>query len=190
MPLGTLQRDFFGPDAINGVFINGGSQVKEILADAKNVSAYMSNEDLKNAYLDFLQITYVSIGMIVVIGVFLGVAIVYNTVILMINERTVDIASMRILGMTIGEVFSVIAREIAVISVLGIILGIPLGTKSVEMIAVAFNTDLYSFTTNPMPMDYVNTALITVLAIVISLALSYRKIRHANFVDALKNQVS
>jgi putative ABC transport system permease protein len=108
----------------------------------------------------------------------------------MINERTVDIASMRILGMTIGEVFSVIAREIAVISVLGIILGIPLGTKSVEMIAVAFNTDLYSFTTNPMPMDYVNTALITVLAIVISLALSYRKIRHANFVDALKNQVS
>lgn len=190
MPLGTLQRDFFGPDAINGVFINGGSQVKGILADAKNVSAYMSNEDLKNAYLDFLQITYVSIGMIVVIGVFLGVAIVYNTVILMINERTVDIASMRILGMTIGEVFSVIAREIAVISVLGIILGIPLGTKSVEMIAVAFNTDLYSFTTNPMPMDYVNTALITVLAIVISLALSYRKIRNANFVDALKNQVS
>jgi len=190
MPLSTLQRDFFGEDAVNGAYVQGGSDVKDVLTDAKNVSAFMSNEDLQNAYLDFMQITYISIGMVVVIGMFLGVAIVYNTVVLMINERTVEIASMRILGMRISEVFSVISREIAVISGLGIILGIPLASWALAGIGAYFTTDLYSFATKPQLIDFVYTALITLVTIVISLALSYRKIIHANFVDALKNQVS
>ncbi|SCZ81346.1 ABC transporter permease [Acidaminobacter hydrogenoformans] len=190
MSLGTLQRDFFGPDAVNGVFIQGGSDVKGVLTDARSVSSFMSNQDLRNAYLDFLQITYISIGMIVVIGMFLGVAIVYNTVVLMINERTVEIASMRILGMRIGEVFSVIVREIGVISIVGILLGVPLASWALEGIGSYFTTDLYSFATKPQFIDFVYAGLITLVSIIISLALSYRKIIHANFVDALKNQVS
>jgi len=190
MPLGTLQRDFFGEDAVNGAYVQGGSDVKGVLTDARSVSSFMSNEDLQNAYLDFMQLTYISIGMIVVIGMFLGVAIVYNTVVLMINERTVEIASMRILGMRIGEVFSVISREIAVISGVGIVLGIPLASWALAGIGAYFTTDLYSFATVPQFLDYVYAGLITLVSIVISLALSYRKIIHANFVDALKNQVS
>lgn len=185
-----LQRDFFGEDAVNGAYILGGSDVKGVLTDARSVSSFMSNADLQNAYMDFLQITYISIGMIVVIGMFLGVAIVYNTVVLMINERTVEIASMRILGMRIGEVFSVIVREIGVISVVGILLGIPLASWALAGIGSYFTTDLYSFATKPMFIDYVYAGLITAVSIFISLALSYRKIIHANFVDALKNQVS
>jgi len=190
MPLSTLQRDFFGEDAVNGAYVQGGSDVKGVLTDARSVSSFMSNEDLQNAYLDFMQLTYISIGMIVVIGMFLGVAIVYNTVVLMINERTVEIASMRILGMRIGEVFSVISREIAVISSVGIVLGIPLASWALAGIGAYFTTDLYSFATKPQFIDFIYAGLITLISIIISLALSYRKIIHANFVDALKNQVS
>lgn len=190
MGLERLQKDFFGPEAVNGAYVLGGADVKGILTQAKGVSAFMSNQDLQNAYMDFLQITYISIGMIVVIGMFLGVAIVYNTVVLMINERTVEIASMRILGMRTGEVFSVIAREIVLISALGMLMGIPLSRWALDGIGTYFTTDLYSFATEPQFIDFVYTAVITGVTVLLSLSLSYRKVIHANFVDALKNQIS
>jgi putative ABC transport system permease protein len=190
MPISTLQNDFFGPDIINGVYLNAKPQIRDTLIKAENVSSILSIQDMKDSYMDFLKVTYISIYLIVVVGILLGVAIVYNSIILMMNERTIEIASMRVLGVTIPEIFSIFTREICVIGFFGILLGLPMSHYTLQFISNLFSTELYSVSADIKATYYLSAAGITLLTIMLSLGMTYRKIKHADFVDALKNQVT
>lgn len=190
VPIQRLQRDFFNKEMINGAYVKGSASFKSDLTKAKAVSSLLSTADMKNTYKAFMDMTNTSIGMMLIFGIILGVAIVYNTVIMMMNERAVEIASMRVLGMGTNEVFSIFIREIATMSLFGILLGMPLGSAALKGVSSVYMTDLYAFSAEVLLKHHVNATLYTLIAIGISLALSYNKIRRADFMDALKNRVT
>jgi putative ABC transport system permease protein len=190
MPLEILQKDYFDPSAVNGVYVKGGNDLKQVLSKGKNIATLLSVSDMKNAYKEFMDLTNTSIGMMMFFGVILGVAIVYNTVVLMMNERSIEIASMRVLGVTHNEIFSIFVREIFIMSVLGIIMGIPLGKYSLQAMSGLFTTELYSFEANVLLSHYITAIVVTIFTIVLSLFLSYEKILKSNFIEALKSRVT
>lgn len=190
LPIGQMQKDYFGEGAVNGVYVKADAQFKQVLNKGKNVSSLLSTEDMKNAYKEFMDLTNASIGMMMFFGMILGVAIVYNTVVMMMNERSVEIASMRVLGVKNSEVFSIFIREILLMSFLGILLGIPLGKYSLASMSNLFTTDLYAFKAEVSLDQYLLALVITLVTIGLSLGLSYEKIRKADFIDALKSRVS
>ncbi len=190
MPVDRLQKDFFEKGLINGVYVKGRDDLKRTLVTSKEIEVVQSVSDMKNTYKAFMEMTNTSIGMMLVFGIILGVAIVYNAVMMMMGERAVEIASMRVLGMYKGEIFSIFIREILAMSLMGVLLGMPLGKMALKGISSVYMTELYAFNGEVLLKHYVSALVYTLLAVGISLLLSYRKISRADFMEALKNRVT
>jgi putative ABC transport system permease protein len=106
---------------------------------------------------------------IAVLAVVLGViamAGVFNTVLLNTRERTQDIATLKALGMTPGQVVGMVISSACVLGLLGGVLGIPLG--------IWLHRTLLDLTTtaigDPLPTAFYNGAFAN-LAILVLLAL-------------------
>lgn len=190
MNLDTMQRRFVEPGLINGLWMDSKDNVKELLGESPNVSTIQSVEDLRNVYKEFLQLMMISIGIMVIFGGILGVAIVYNSVIMAINERRTEFSSMRVLGMEVSEIWQLMIWEMSVIGFLGILMGLPMGYGLIKFIADSFSTDLYVLKPKVMPIHYAVAAGLTMGFILLSLALASRKVKHINFIEALKNRVT
>lgn len=73
-----------------------------------------------------------------------GFAIVYNSSIISLSERTRELASLRVLGMTQKEVLEVISFEQWSIAFAGMLAGIPMAYAMMETISKSMSTDLFT----------------------------------------------
>lgn len=190
MDLEDMQSKFLEKNAINGVFIDTKLDLKSEMKEYKNISSVQSVADISRIFKEFLALTNVSISILVIFGGILGVAIVYNATVMSINERTLEFSSLRVMGLSKREIFMTVLKENILISIIGIIIGIPMGISFIRAIADSFSNDLYSFSSNITMQSITTTALLTILFIIISQILTYNKIHKLDFIDALKNRIT
>lgn len=120
------------------------------------------------------------------IGIIIGFAIIYNSSIITLSERSHELASMRVLGMTPREVLSVITFEQWFIGVLGMIGGIPLSKAFLVGISQSMSNDLYTMPTDLTSSSFVMAFLVTALSIWIAQQMAAQKIKRLNLADTLK----
>jgi putative ABC transport system permease protein len=190
MDIELMQKKLVDKESINGVYINSNDDVKNKLGNINNISSVNSLADLSSSFEEFVKITSASISAMLFFGFILGFAIMYNTTIMTINSRTLEFSSLRILGMSKGEIIGVIVKENFIISILGIIIGIPLSKFSSENIMKAFSTDIYSFGGKVEFSSFALGIIITLVFIVIAELAAYGRIRKLNFLDALKERTT
>lgn len=125
---------------------------------------------------------------VMIIG-FAGViafAIIYNVTMVSLTERQRELASLRVLGFSRGEVSRVMYLENTVLSLMGVALGVPLGNVLTRWIAMFYDTDLYRMPFKPDPTTYLmGFALIAVFVLVANAAVG-RRIHRIDLVEALK----
>ncbi len=190
MDIDLMQKELVDRDAISGVYINSDDDVKKKLENVYNISSVSSLSDISSSFKEFMKITSASISAMLFFGFILGFAIMYNTTIMTINSRTMEFSSLRILGMSKNEIIGMIIEENFIISILGIIIGIPLAKFSSENMMNAFSTDIYSFSGTVEPKSYVIGVVITLGFIFLAELAAYGKIKNLNFLDALKERAS
>jgi len=122
-----------------------------------------------------------------IIGSIIGFAIIYSSSTIALSERSRELASMMVLGMTPQEVFSVVTFEQWVMALPAMLVGIPVSKLMMAGIAETFNNDLYS-----MPQTLTTSALIlafiaTGVSIWIAQRAVVRKIRNLSLVEVLKS---
>lgn len=177
-------------DTITGALVNSGDEVVSKLRDVKNIRQVQSVEDMKNSFLEFMDLMIYSVGVMMIFGGILGFAIVYNVTIISINERMMEFSSLRVLGFEKKEIYKLISRENGAMTLLGILLGIPLGYGMCVGIVSSLSTDLFSIPVIINPSTYIITAVATFFFVVIAQLATARKIYRLNFIDALKNRIS
>lgn len=185
-----MQNNFVDKGTINSVMINSDENVKDLLEDYHIIASVQSLQDIRDSFMEFMDYTIYSVSVILVFSAILGFAIVYNSGIMTINERQLEFSSMRVMGFYKKEIFKMITRETLLISVIGIIIGIPLGQSMLTGMGTAFNNDLYTFEMIATPISHMKTILLTVIFIAISIFATYEKIHRLNFIDALKNRMT
>ena len=79
-------------------------------------------EDLKDLMASYMGMIY----SLFIFGIVIGFAIIYNTSVITLSERSRELASMMVLGMTPQEVLEVITFEQWVVSIFAMLAGIPL----------------------------------------------------------------
>lgn len=190
MNIEYMQDMFLEKGAINGVFVDTDKDLKKLMEDFKNISSVQALGDMRKIFEELLVLTIASISMFVIFGGILGVSIVYNSTVMSINERKLEFSSLRVMGLSKREIFTTVLKENTIISIVGMILGMPVGLGFIKVIADSFNSDLYSFSSKVGPSSFVTTAVLTAAFIIISQFLTYGKIHRLDFIDALKNRIT
>lgn len=193
---GYMNIDYMGKllldeNLITGVFLNShDKKINEKLIKAPNISSVMSSQASRAVYGEYMTMMVLSIGFMVVFSGLLGFAIVYNATIVNLNSREMEFSSLRVLGFTRSEIFKIILKENNILLVIGIILGIPIGTIFASYSGTAFSTDIYTIEMVPTIGALVLSTLYTIIFVTIAQLATYRKVQRLDFLKALKSRES
>ncbi|GHV80526.1 ABC transporter permease [Spirochaetia bacterium] len=116
----------------------------------------------------------------------LAMIVLYNLTYININERSRELAAIRVLGFHQGEAAAYIFREITILSIVGALAGLLIGIPlHAFIISVAENTDLM-FGREVAPLSFVLSALITMGFSALVDLLMLRKIRNIKMAESMK----
>lgn len=191
MNLEHMSELLFEKNAITGVFISTDDpNINEALKKVSNISTVLSPSDLKKVFDQYLGLSMVSIYIMIFFSGLMGFAIVYNATMISVGEREMEFSSLRVLGFSKGEIYRIVLKENNIITVIGILLGIPVGIWMTEASSSVFSTDMYSMSLTPTPLAGVQAAVFTIAFVVLAQIATFRKISTLDFLQALKNRVS
>jgi putative ABC transport system permease protein len=191
MDIDTMGETLLEKNLINGVYVDSKDpDVNEKLIRASNIASIMSIADTRAVYDKYMTMMALSIGSMVIFSGILGFCIVYNATIISLGEREMEFSSLRVLGFGKLEIFFMIVRENNIITILGILLGIPVGYVMADYSTAAFSTDMYTLDMSPTPNALIMAGFYTVLFVLLAQLATYRKIRKLDFLQALKNRES
>jgi putative ABC transport system permease protein len=148
----------------------------------------MSIADTRAVYEKYMTMVALSVGSMVVFSGILGFCIVYNATIVSLGEREMEFSSLRVLGFSKREIFSMIVRENNIITILAILLGVPVGNLFAEYSSTAFSTDIYTLDMSPTLNALIMAGVYMVIFVLLAQLATYRKIKGLDFLQALKNR--
>jgi putative ABC transport system permease protein len=148
---------------------------------------------VKQAAIDSFHET-IGEQMLIFIGLFsafaaaLGVGVAYNSARIALSERSRELATLRVLGFTRGEIAYILLAELALLVAAALPLGCLAGRGLATAIARAFETELFRM---PMTVDastYGFAVVFTLIAAVASGALVRRRIDRLDLIGVLKTR--
>ncbi len=122
------------------------------------------------------------------LGVSIAFGVVYNSMRIALSERNRELASLRVLGFSRGEVAYILLGELALLTFVAIPVGLFIGYGLCAYLAYQFDTDLYRV---PLVLGlnvYAFAALVVIGSSLISGILVWRNLAHLNMVAVLKTK--
>ena len=123
-----------------------------------------------------------------VFAIIIAVGVIYNSARITLTERSRELASMRVLGFTRGEISYVLLGELVVLTVLAILPGLWLGRALCGYIARTVQNDLYRIPLILEPATYAFAALVVLLAAAVSALLVRRRLDRLDLIEVLKTK--
>jgi putative ABC transport system permease protein len=190
MDIGAMYDLLEEKSIATGAYVLTDSDITGSLKEIENIRAVQSVGDMQDAMVEYMDMIIASMGTMMIFGGILGFAIVYNITTVSINERLLEFSSLRVMGFEKKEIFRMITRENSLMTLIGILLGIPVGYGMIKGLETSISTDIYTIPAIIMPSTYVIATVATLIFVAIAQLATYRKIHNLSFLDALKNRVS
>ena len=121
-------------------------------------------------------------------AVTIAVSVVYNNARVALSLRARELASLRVLGFTRGEISSVLISELGVQVLLGLPIGLLFGIGLVHMMLSANDPESFRFPTAISHHTFALAALVTTLAALVSALLVRRKLDKLDLIEVLKTR--
>ncbi|MDY0277592.1 MAG: FtsX-like permease family protein [Acholeplasma sp.] len=149
----------------------------------KNLS--FKEKEIVNREALLNQVTTLAIVLVISAG-FLAMIIIYNLANVNISEREKELATLKVLGYRKDEVANYIYREINIMTVIGVILGIPLGILIERYVIYSVDAPNLMMGRNISWTTYFAAILLTLFFTFIVELIMYNKIRKIDMISALK----
>ena len=158
--------------------------------DCEKLKDYSSTSDF-TAMIDQFETMIKSldfiIGVIILAAGSLAFVVLINLTNVNVSERTREIATLKVLGFRPKEVDSYIFKEIIILSVIGGLIGLPLGTLEHHFVMNVINMDMVMFGMNISILSYTCSFVITFVFTIIVLILTKKPLRKIEMVESLKS---
>jgi putative ABC transport system permease protein len=125
---------------------------------------------------------YVALAMIIAFGV------VYNSARIQLSEHARELASLRVLGFTRGEVAGVLMTELAVLTLIAIPLGWAIGYGFGWLLIQSFSSDLYRVPFVIERSTYAKASLVVLAATAISAFIVRQRVNRLDLITVLKTR--
>ena len=127
-----------------------------------------------------------SIFINVAFAAIIALGVVYNSARVSLSERSRDLASLRVLGFTRGEISLILLSEIAIVTVVALPIGVGIGYVFGELIMAVFTNEVYRLSFVVAPATIASTWLTVIAATVVSALLVRRRLDRLDLVAVLK----
>jgi putative ABC transport system permease protein len=191
MQLAALNRLLLEGDRITGahVVVDKG-RWHEFLAAVKEtprIAGCVIKDSLRDG---FRKTTAESIGLLQKIYMFFATVvafgIIYNSARISLSERARELATLRVLGFTRGEVGAVLVGELVLLTLVALPLGLVIGSGFAKGILTTVNTETVRLPLVLTAANYAFAALVVAVASAVSAWFAARKLADIDLVSALK----
>ena len=163
---------------------------EEFAEDIENLEGFESVVDFSSMIEQF-NIMIEALGFIILVIILtagsLAFVVLMNLTQVNISERIREIATLKVLGFRRGEVSSYISKEIFLLSVIGGLIGLPLGVLEHHFIMNVINMDMIMFANNIKLPTYLYAYGLTLVFTVIVLIMTRRPLRKIEMIESLKS---
>lgn len=157
------------------------------LTDLPGVSGVTLNQDMKDQIGDMMNSLLAVVLVIIMCAGALAFIVLYDLTNINITERIREIATIRVLGFYQGETSSYVFRENFILTGLGALLGLPLGSWLLHFVVSRINVDNVFFRVRITAGDYLFAFVLTFLFAGIVAIVMSRRIRKISMTESLKS---
>ncbi len=193
MDLPALNRVMREGNSISGVYLAVDSRyVSEIFGKLKEIPRIAGTEIREKAITNF----YETMGETVLIFTFINTllagiiafGVVYNSARIALSERSRELASLRVLGYTRGEISYILLGELSVLTLVAVPLGFLVGKGMCAYISESLKTDLFRI---PLVLEadtYAFAATVVLISACVSGLLVRRRLDRLDLIAVLKSK--
>jgi putative ABC transport system permease protein len=191
MEVHALNRLLLEGDRINGAhLVVAAGRWPEFLRAVKDTPR-LAGCIIKNSIREgFRQTTAASIGLLQKIYSFFATVvafgIIYNSARISLSERSRELATLRVLGFSRGEVGAVLVGELVLLTLAALPLGLAIGSGFARGIISTVNTETVRLPLVLTPANYAFAVLVVAIASALSALFAARKLAAIDLVSALK----
>ena len=164
------------------------NDIKDKLRDIPSVASIESKTDSLNALLQAMGAMGASIGVYIILAGILLIAVLYNIATINIFERQRELATLKVLGFNNNEVKKLIFTENYIITIFGMIIGLPVGKWLGAYLMKTSSTDAYTIPYVIEFKTYIIAIILTLLFTVITNLTLIKKIKALDMIEVLKNK--
>jgi putative ABC transport system permease protein len=167
------------------------SAAREIGTRLKNsgmVAAVMSRPEKLQMYRSMMGSMNGMMASMAMLGVMIGVAVIYVSSLISFEELKRDIAVMLTLGLKSKECLDVISVSQGILTLFGIVAGIPLAMAASGLLSARMSSDLYTLPNFMGASALAAAVLLTFAAVFVSGLMIHRKIKKMSPADLLRER--
>jgi len=193
MSIKALHRLMGEGDTYSGAFLAVDEKQAGKLFHTLKQTPQVANVNIKAAAINSFKKTFAEnllrIRLFnVVFASIIAVGVVYNSARISLSERSRELATLRVLGFTRGEISTILLGELALLTLIALPLGMLLGYAFAALAVVALETESQRFPLVIYRSTYGLAVLVTVSAAVVSGLVVRRRLDRLDLVAVLKSR--
>jgi putative ABC transport system permease protein len=150
------------------------------------VDTIQSLTTLKQGMESMLETVQTMIVLLIAVSAILGFVIIYNLGILSFTEKQYQFATLKVLGFKDKQIKNIFVKQNLWLTIVGIILGLPLGFWMLDYIFKSALGDNYDFNAYIKPTSYLYAVVGSLIVSIIVNKVLSRKVRKIDMVTSLK----
>ncbi len=166
---------------------NSKNEIAGDLLERSDVMALTYNDAIINQFYNTITSMQAIVIVIVLTAGALAFVVLYNLTNINIEERVREIATIRVLGFNTKETAGYVFRENVILTLLGIAVGLGLGTWMTDYVVNIIEMELVMFGRGVSWISYISSILITAAFAALVMILMFFKVRKINMIEALKS---
>ena len=193
MNIDALNRLLEEGESINGVFLaidqNHQNQIYQQLQERPGVAGItMTDAAVQSAHQTMGEtiLIFTFINTLLAGGIAFGV--IYNSIRIAYSERSRELASLRVLGFSHGEVAYILLGELGLLTLIAIPIGFLIGTQLCSVIATQMNSDLYRIPLIIETGSYAFSASVVLVSAILSSLIIWLRLRQLDLIAVLKTR--
>jgi putative ABC transport system permease protein len=193
MNLRALNRLLGEGDSLTEVYLTADERKVEALykrlKETPRVASVMIKKSSIRSFRDTVMENMLTMQFYnVIFACIIAFGVVYNTARIALSERGRELASLRVLGLTRGEISFILLGELAVLTLMALPLGIGMGWLLVKVVCTFLDTEMYRIPFVIAPATYGFSVMVVVVAAVISALVVRRRLDQLDLIAVLKTR--
>ncbi len=191
--LETLNRLFRQNLRMSNINVTlAGDDVEEFHTRLKEFPGLTGTIDLAHNREVFLETLSQNVLVVTTIYAILGgvitLGVAYNSARIQLSERARELASLRILGFSRGEVAYILIGEVMLLAILAQPVGWWIGTQIARLMTTSFSSDLYAIPLILENQTYAQASLLVLGVAAASVALVARRLGRLDLIEVMKTR--
>jgi putative ABC transport system permease protein len=193
MNISALQRRMREGPLVSGAYLSVDPKYRSQLYRELKRTPKVAGVSIKDSALESFRRTFAEnllrMRMInVFFAVTIAIGVVYNAARISLAERSRELATLRVIGFTRGEISAILLGELAVVTLVAIPIGLMIGRGMCALVAAGVNEELFRLPVVVSKWTYGFATTVILVATIVSALLVRRRLDHLDLIAVLKSR--